>query len=79
MGVHPDDPPFDLFGWPRVVSTKKDLGTVLALNDSPYHGLTLCLGSFSANPDQDAVDAVQTYMDRDPLLARAQHQALPER
>jgi mannonate dehydratase len=64
MGVHPDDPPFDLFGWPRVVSTKKDLGTVLSLNDSPYHGLTLCLGSFSANPEQDAVDAVKTYMDR---------------
>src|SRR6478609_7405921 len=38
MGVHPDDPPFDLFVWPRVVSTKKDLETVLALNDSPYHG-----------------------------------------
>ena len=64
MGVHPDDPPFDLFGWPRVVSTKKDLGTVLSLNDSPYHGLTLCLGSFSANPEQDAVDAVRTYLDR---------------
>ena len=64
MGVHPDDPPFDLFGWPRVVSTKDDLGTVLSLHDSPHHGLTLCLGSFSANPEQDAVDAVRTYMNR---------------
>jgi mannonate dehydratase len=64
MGVHPDDPPFDLFGWPRVVSTKQDLATVLSLNSSPYNGLTLCLGSFSANPEQDAVDAVTTFMDR---------------
>lgn len=66
LGVHPDDPPFDLFGWPRVVSTMEDLGTVLALNDSPYNGLTLCLGSFSANPTQAprAVEAVQTYLDR---------------
>lgn len=66
LGVHPDDPPFDLFGWPRVVSTMEDLGTVLVLNDSPYNGLTLCLGSFSANPAQAprAVEAVQTYMDR---------------
>lgn len=66
LGVHPDDPPFDLFGWPRVVSTMADLGTVLSLNDSPYNGLTLCLGSFSANAAQAprAVEAVRTYLDR---------------
>lgn len=66
LGVHPDDPPFDLFGWPRVVSTMEDLGTVLSLNDSPYNGLTLCLGSFSANATQAprAVEAVRTYLDR---------------
>ena len=66
LGVHPDDPPFDLFGWPRVVSTMDDLGTVLSLNDSPYNGLTLCLGSFSANAAQAprAVEAVRTYLDR---------------
>ncbi|WP_169164502.1 mannonate dehydratase [Cellulomonas taurus] len=64
MGVHPDDPAFDLFGWPRVVSTKADLERVLSLHDSPHHGLTLCLGSFSSNPGADAVDAVRTFMDR---------------
>ena len=64
MGVHPDDPPFDIFGWPRVVSSKEDLTTVLSLNDSMYNGLTLCLGSFSANPENDAVDAVKTFMER---------------
>ncbi len=66
LGVHPDDPPFDLFGWPRVVSTLHDLGTVLSLNDSPRHGLTLCLGSFSANPDHAplAVEAVKTLLSR---------------
>ncbi|WP_343244022.1 mannonate dehydratase [Streptomyces sp. SID13726] len=46
------------------MSTKDDLARVLSLHDSPYHGLTLCLGSFSANPGQDAVDAVRTFMDR---------------
>jgi mannonate dehydratase len=64
IGVHPDDPAFDIFGWPRVVSRKADLERVLALNDSPYHGLTLCLGSFGSNPDSDPVDAVTTFMDR---------------
>ncbi len=64
LGVHPDDPAFDLFGWPRVVSTKDDLARVLSLNESLYNGLTLCLGSFSSNPESDAVDAVRTFMDR---------------
>ncbi|PZR52625.1 mannonate dehydratase [Xylanimonas oleitrophica] len=64
IGVHPDDPAFDIFGWPRVVSRKEDLARVLSLNDSPYHGLTLCLGSFGSNPDSDPVDAVKTFMDR---------------
>lgn len=64
LAVHPDDPPFDVFGWPRVVSTKEDLARVLSLNDSPRHGLALCVGSFSANQGADAVDAVRTFMDR---------------
>lgn len=64
MGVHPDDPPFNVFGWPRVVSTAEDLRRVLALNPSPANGLTLCLGSFSARRDNDAVAAVKEFMDR---------------
>lgn len=64
LGVHPDDPAFDIFGWPRVVSRKADLARVLSLNESPYNGLTLCLGSFGSNPDSDPVDAVKTFMDR---------------
>ncbi|WP_344248509.1 mannonate dehydratase [Isoptericola hypogeus] len=66
LGVHPDDPPFDVFGWPRVVSTPDDLARVLDLHPSPYHGLTLCLGSFSANPAQAplAAGTVRRFVDR---------------
>ncbi len=66
LGVHPDDPPYDVFGWPRVVSTPDDLQRVLDLHPSPHHGLTLCLGSLSANPAQAplAVDTVRRFVDR---------------
>jgi mannonate dehydratase len=64
LAVHPDDPSFDLFGWPRVVSNKQDLQTVLDLNPSPYNGLCLCLGSFGSNPNNDPVDAVKSFVDR---------------
>lgn len=64
LAVHPDDPAFDLFGWPRVVSSKEGLERVLNLNTSPYNGLCLCLGSFSSRRGNDAVDAVKTFMNR---------------
>ena len=64
LAVHPDDPAFDLFGWPRVVSSKEGIQRVLNLNPSPYNGLCLCLGSFSSRRGNDAVDAVRTFMDR---------------
>lgn len=64
LAVHPDDPAFDLFGWPRVVSSKEGLERVLNLNTSPYNGLCLCLGSFSSRRGNDAVGAVKTFMNR---------------
>ena len=64
LAVHPDDPAFDLFGWPRVVSSKEGIQRVLDLNPSPYNGLCLCLGSFSSRRGNHAVDAVRTFMDR---------------
>ena len=64
LAVHPDDPAFDLFGWPRVVSSKEGIQRVLGLNPSPCNGLCLCLGSFSSRRGNDAVDAVKTFIDR---------------
>ncbi len=64
LAVHPDDPSFDLFGWPRVVSTQEGIKKVLSLNSSQYNGLCLCIGSFSSRKGNDAVQAVHAFMDR---------------
>ena len=53
LAVHPDDPPFPLFGLPRVVSTGADLRAVLAAVDSPANGLTFCAGSLGSRADND--------------------------
>jgi mannonate dehydratase len=53
MAIHPDDPPRPLLGLPRIVSTEDDLAAILALNDSPANGLTLCTGSLGAHPKND--------------------------
>lgn len=53
MAIHPDDPPFSLFGLPRVVSTVEDINELLKAVDSPVNGITFCTGSFGARPDND--------------------------
>ena len=53
MCIHPDDPPFSLFGLPRVVSTASDARALLSAVDTPANGLTLCAGSYGARGDND--------------------------
>ncbi|MGJ8586281.1 MAG: mannonate dehydratase [Marinosulfonomonas sp.] len=56
FGVHPDDPPRDILGLPRIVSNLEDLQWVLGAKDSLANGITLCSGSLGANPENDVVD-----------------------
>ena len=61
MCVHPDDPPFSLFGLPRVVSTADDARQLLDAVPSINSGLTLCAGSFGARADNDLVAMVREF------------------
>ncbi|UTF60497.1 mannonate dehydratase [Gilvimarinus sp. DA14] len=61
LAIHPDDPPFSLFGLPRVVSTQADARALLAAAKSPANGLTLCAGSYGARGDNDLVDMVREF------------------
>ena len=51
--VHPDDPPRDILGLPRIVSDGDDLDWILKAHDSLANGITLCSGSLGANPGND--------------------------
>jgi mannonate dehydratase len=53
MAIHPDDPPWSIFGLPRIVRDEAHIERLLGLVDSPCHGLTLCSGSLGANPGND--------------------------
>ncbi|WP_109565471.1 mannonate dehydratase [Jannaschia seohaensis] len=50
---HPDDPPWRLFGLPRIVSTETDYEALLAAAPSSANGITFCTGSLGARPDVD--------------------------
>ncbi len=64
MAVHPDDPPFPIFGLPRIVRSKKHLRDVLSLNNSKCHGLTLCTGSLAPNLENDLPAIIKEFADR---------------
>lgn len=62
--IHPDDPPFSLFGLPRVVSTAEDARKILAAYPSEANGLTMCAGSYGARGDNDLVSMVNEFHNR---------------
>ncbi len=53
MCVHPDDPPRDLLGLPRIVSSAEDVAWVMQVVPERANGLTLCSGSLGAHPRND--------------------------
>ncbi|RWE87436.1 mannonate dehydratase [Mesorhizobium sp.] len=64
MCVHPDDPPFSLYGLPRIVSTAEDARFILSAVGSPANGLTFCTGSYGTRADNDIVGMVKEFADR---------------
>jgi mannonate dehydratase len=64
LAIHPDDPPFPLFGLPRVNSTADDTRKLLKAVDLRANGVTLCTGSYGANPTNDLVAMAKEFAPR---------------
>ncbi len=62
--IHADDPAFPLFGLPRVMSTAEDVRALFAAVPSRACGLTLCTGSFGANPNNDLLAMAEEFAPR---------------
>lgn len=61
MAIHPDDPPWPVFGLPRIVTSKANLERLIHLVDSPYNGLTLCTGSLGASEKNDMPEIIRYF------------------
>jgi mannonate dehydratase len=53
MAIHPDDPPWPIFGLPRIITNAAALDRLVALVDNPANGVTFCTGSLGASPEND--------------------------
>ncbi len=64
MAVHMDDPPWDIFGLPRLLTSGEAIDKFLAMVDDPYNCLTLCSGSLNADPKNNVADIVRKHCGR---------------
>lgn len=61
MAIHPDDPPWSIFGLPRIITNEKNLDRFLSLFDDAHHGLTLCSGSLGCTSVNDIPKLIRKY------------------
>ncbi len=61
MAIHPDDPPYPIFGLPRIITCEENLDRFLKIVDSPYNGLTFCTGSLGSSPKNKVEDLIKKY------------------
>lgn len=64
MAIHPDDPPWSVFGLPRIITNEENYDRFLSLVPSKANGLTFCTGSLGASCDNDLVKMAKKYVDR---------------
>jgi mannonate dehydratase len=64
LAIHPDDPPWPLYGLPRVVSTAEDLRQILKGYDTPANGVTFCVGSLGVREENDLAAMIREFAAR---------------
>jgi len=61
MAIHPDDPPWSIFGLPRLITSKENLERFINLVDSPSNGLTICTGSLGSSIDNNIPEIIRYF------------------
>jgi len=64
MCIHPDDPPYQMLGLPRIVTDEADIEWILDAVDNPHNGLTFCAGSLSSGAQNDVPALARKFAGR---------------
>lgn len=61
MAIHPDDPPWGIFGLPRIITSFESLEKLCAINTSKRNGITLCTGSLGVSPSNNVPEMIRYF------------------
>jgi mannonate dehydratase len=61
MAIHPDDPPWPVFGLPRIIRDTGSLERLVSIVDSPANGITFCTGSLAPDAGTDILSAIRKF------------------
>ena len=64
MAIHPDDPPWGIFGLPRIITGSASYKRMFSIVDSPYNGITFCTGSLGVDPANKLPEMIGACKDR---------------
>lgn len=62
MAIHPDDPPYSIFGLPRIIKDKESYARLFQLSSSSANGITFCTGSLGASPYNNLYEMLDEYL-----------------
>lgn len=64
MAIHPDDPPWDIFGLPRIVTGAESYEKMINAVPNVHNGFTFCTGSLGAGRFNDLPKMAEKYAKR---------------
>lgn len=64
MAIHPDDPPWDMFGLPRIITGEQSYDRLFSAIADSHNGITFCTGSLGAGRENDLTNMAKKYSDR---------------
>ncbi|MBM7540305.1 mannonate dehydratase [Amphibacillus cookii] len=64
LAIHPDDPPYTVFGLPRIIKDRHDLSRLVELVDNKYNGITFCTGSLGIKPENKLEEMIKAFAER---------------
>jgi mannonate dehydratase len=68
LAIHPDDPPWGIFGLPRIVRDNFWIDRILKAVNSPSNCLTFCAGSLGAGRQNDLIEIIKTAKGKIPFV-----------
>jgi mannonate dehydratase len=78
MCIHPDDPPCQVLGLPRIVTNSEDIEWILNAVRNPHNGLTFCAGSLSSGSHNNVPELARKFASRTHFVHLRSADVLPD-